>query len=239
MPNHPATGHTAPMPTCSLDNRIQQTEEMLLSLCKQADPQAIRVAWTGGKDSTALLFLWKAVLDHLGSGAPRAINLDTGCKFPEIIEFRDALTREWNVDLHIARPAISLKEYPLAQDKVSCCRDLKIIPLQRAIRDTSTRILITGIRRDENPDRHDRDFLENRTDPDHVLANPLLDWTEMDIWAFHDRFGLPRCSLYAEGYRSLGCMPCTTLPAPGQGERSGRSRAKEQAMRTLTNLGYF
>ena len=34
------------------------------------------------------------------------------------------------------------------------------------------------------------------------MINPILEWTEVDIWAFHDRFGLPHCELYDEGYRS-------------------------------------
>jgi len=223
----------------TLDDKIQATEATLAELLASADPAQIRVAWTGGKDSTVALFIWKALLDHGGVGPAHAINLDTGCKFPEVMKFRDRMVGEWNVDLHIARPKVDLEGYPLAQDVVGCCRDLKIEPLKAAIRDTGATHLITGIRRDEHPDRANRLVMEERVDPDHIMVNPILDWTEVDIWAFHARFDLPHCGLYALGYRSLGCQPCTAQPGEGEGERGGRDQAKERSMKMLTSLGYF
>lgn len=200
--------------------------------------ESIRAAWTGGKDSTVVLFLLKSVLDHFGRGPVRAINLDTGCKFPEVLAFRDRLAEEWEVELHVARPEVSLEGYPLAQDVVSCCRDLKITPLKNAIVQTGTRVLLTGIRGDEHPDRAGRELLEPRANPDHLVVNPVLDWTEADIWAAHTLFGIDHCELYDRGYRSLGCMPCTRKNA-GNDERSGRHAKKENNMALLTSLGYF
>lgn len=223
----------------TLDDKIRATEDTLANLLASASNALIEVAWTGGKDSTVVLFIWKALLDHGGIGPACAINLDTGCKFPEVMAFRDRLTAEWNVDLHVARPAVALENYPLAQDVVACCRDLKVEPLKAAIRETGATHLITGIRRDEHPDRSDRLVMEERTGPDHVMVNPILDWTETDIWAFHARFSLPHCELYDLGYRSLGCQPCTARPGAGEGERAGRDQAKERSMKTLTSLGYF
>lgn len=227
------------MTEMSLDSKIAETERILGRVVAEADPARVRVAWTGGKDSTAALFIWKALLDHGGAGPLRAINLDTGCKFSEVLAFRDDLAGRWGVDLHIARPEVSTDDYPLAQDVVSCCRDLKVLPLQQAIRAIRATHLITGIRRDEHPDREGRLPFEQRTEPDHVMVNPILDWTEMDIWAFHARFNLPHCPLYDEGYRSLGCQPCTAKPGSGEGERGGRNQSKESVMDSLTSLGYF
>lgn len=223
----------------TLDDKIRQAEALLSGLLGKNDPAGIRVAWTGGKDSTVVLFIWKALLDHSGAGPVRAISLDTGCKFPEVMAFRDRLAAEWGIDLHVARPYIDMDGYPLAVDPVTCCRDLKVEPLKRAIAETSVTHLISGIRRDEHPNRAEREPLEPRIDPPHVMVNPILDWTETDIWAFHDRFGLPHCELYDLGYRSLGCRPCTTKPDANGTERSGRSGAKEAVLDTLTSLGYF
>ncbi|CCH48734.1 phosphoadenosine phosphosulfate reductase family protein [Pseudodesulfovibrio piezophilus] len=227
------------MSDMTLEKKIEATEAILLEVATSAAPGAVQVAWTGGKDSTVVLFIWRAVMAHGGRGSVRAINLDTGCKFTEIIAFRDRLAVEWDVDLTIARPNIVLKDYPLAVDPVSCCRELKVEPLQQAIRDQAATHLLTGIRRDEHPDRAGRKEFEVRTRPDHVMVNPILEWTEMDIWAFHSRFNLPFCELYERGYRSLGCQPCTTKPGEGAEERSGRDQAKERVMETLTSLGYF
>ncbi len=106
--------------------KIAGTESLLQTLVENVDLERVRVAWTGGKDSTVVLFIWKAVLDNIGGGPIHAINLDTGCKFPEVMAFRDALTAEWGVDLYIARPKITLDGYPLAKDPLSCCRELKV-----------------------------------------------------------------------------------------------------------------
>jgi phosphoadenosine phosphosulfate reductase len=227
------------MNTPALDDKIRQTEALLASLLETVDPLGVRVAWTGGKDSTVVLFIWKALMDHHGLGSVRAINLDTGCKFPEVIAFRDRLAEQWGVDLHVARPDLDLRGYPLAEDVISCCRDLKVEPLKQAVRDTGTSHLLTGIRRDEHPDRADRQAMEDRDSPVHVMINPILDWTETDIWAFHARFDLPHCELYDQGYRSLGCQPCTKKPGTSGDERSGRDQAKERSLKTLTSLGYF
>jgi phosphoadenosine phosphosulfate reductase len=229
------------MPT--LEEKILHSEALLSGLLDQTleegGPERVRVAWTGGKDSTVALFIWKLLLEHAGAGPVRAISLDTGCKFPEVLAFRDRMAAEWGVDLLIARPEVSLEGYPLAADALACCRELKVEPLKKALRDTQATHLVSGIRRDEHPDRAGRREFEHRTAPDHTMVNPLLDWTETDIWAFHARFDLPHCGLYDQGYRSLGCKPCTTLPDGHGGERSGRSREKESVMSALTGLGYF
>lgn len=194
------------------------------------------VGWTGGKDSTVVLVLWRRIMAEAFPGAAvRALNLDTGCKFPEVLEFRDRIARLWGLDLHVVRPDVDLNRYPLAADPLSCCRDLKIIPLNRAVAELGLPALLTGVRADENPDRAGRPWLEDYGG--HSRAAPILEWTELDVWTFHVREELPWCSLYNQGYRSLGCMPCTGQS--GSGERSGRDRRKEESMERLRSLGYF
>lgn len=223
----------------TLEDKIRSTESILLKVLESADPSAVRVAWTGGKDSTVLLYIWKAVLDHRQLGPVHAINLDTGCKFEEVLAFRDRLAGEWGVDLFVARPEVDIMTFPVAADVVACCRALKVEPLKRAIVLTEATHVLTGIRRDEHPDRAGREPFEEREDPPHTMVNPILEWSETDIWAFHARFNLPHCELYDHGYRSLGCRPCTSKPGAGDEERSGRDSSKEAAMDTLTSLGYF
>lgn len=194
------------------------------------------VGWTGGKDSTVVLALWREVLAaHAPKKRVRAVNLDTGCKFPEVLAFRDRLAREWSIDLHIVHPEVLLARYPVAQDPVACCRDLKIAPLNAAIARLAVPALLIGVRADENPDRAAHPWLEDHGD--HFRAAPILEWTELDIWTFLVRAGIPWCPLYEQGYRSLGCVPCTSRS--GHGERSGRDERKEGRMGQLRSLGYF
>ena len=220
----------------SLHEILHHSLSLLERVLVEHGPERTAVAWTGGKDSTIVLSLWRRVL--AGRGPLCAVTLDTGCKFPEIVAFRERIAAEWEVGLHVARPEVSLDGYPLAVDKVACCRALKIEPLRKAVRDIGVTALLTGIRRDEHPSRREREFTEPRTDPDHLLVNPLLDWTEMDVWAHITGSGLPYCELYDRGYRSLGCRPCTAPPG-GESERSGRDPDKEANLGLLHSLGYF
>lgn len=218
-----------------LSEKIILARTRMAEVLKRFGPGAA-VGWTGGKDSTVVLSLWRELLAARRIAAPvRALNLDTGCKFPEVLAFRDRVAREWDLELHIVRPGVDLSRYPLAVDPVTCCGDLKIRPLNEAIARLSIPALLTGVRADENPDRADRPWLEDHGD--HVRALPILEWMELDIWTFMVRESIPWCALYDQGYRSLGCMPCTARS--GHGERSGRDAAKEERMGQLRSLGYF
>ncbi|MHC1752445.1 phosphoadenosine phosphosulfate reductase family protein [Humidesulfovibrio sp.] len=176
-------------------------------------------------------------------GPLRAISVDTGLKFPQVTAFRDRLCADWGVALTIARPQVDLHAYPVAVDKLSCCRELKIAPLGRAVGETQTQALLTGLRRDEHPSRALRPYAEHRPAtelcPEHWQVNVILDWTEMDVWAFVTGENLPYCELYHEGYRSLGCMPCTRLAGQNESERAGRDPDKERNLAALKALGYF
>ncbi len=98
----------------------------------------------------------------------------------------------------------------------------------------------------------------------HVRIHPLLDWTELNIWEYIQREGIPTVSLYydqgdGKRYRSLGCYPCTepiestsknveeiiTELKSGKlsniAERSGRAQDKEDdgGLETLRKVGYM
>ncbi|BBD07269.1 phosphoadenosine phosphosulfate reductase family protein [Desulfovibrio ferrophilus] len=224
----------------TLDGKIAEVVACVDSAIAAVGPDGLAVAWTGGKDSTLVLHLVRERLAELAPGASlRAISIDTGCKFPQVVAFRDALAREWDVQLTIARPEVDMAGYPVAHDKAACCHDLKVLPLNRAIKETGIQLLLTGIRADEHPSRAMRPAVEAVAEPAHLRLHPLLHFSEMDVWSFIMDRGLPVCPLYQQGYRSLGCMPCTVLPGTGQGERSGRDQDKESMMDTLHSLGYF
>lgn len=272
-----AVNDLAPLPpTAPLADKLARSRKVLAAMLAQFDPARIAVAYTGGKDSGVALFLYREALTRHGHealtrqgrealslngtaplraiSALKAISIDTGCKFPQVLALRDRVCADWGVALTIARPQVDLSAYPLAQDKVSCCRDLKIIPLCQTLRDTGTSVLLTGIRRDEHPSRAGRPYAELRAAvegdaggdaggcPEHWQVNPVLDWTEMDVWALITGENLPYCELYHEGFRSLGCMPCTRPAGPaesGADERAGRDPDKERQLEILKGLGYF
>lgn len=232
-----------------LDAKLERSRHILDTLLASTGltPRQMAVAYTGGKDSGVVLHLWRVALSAAGTGPLRAISVDTGLKFPQVTAFRDKHCDDLGVELTLARPQADIATYPVGQDKLTCCGDLKITPLGEALRGTKTSALLVGIRRDEHPTRAGRPYAELRAQtamtPEYWQVNPILDWTEMDIWAFITGQGLPYCGLYHQGYRSLSCMPCTK-PCEGcvlgdANERQGRDQGKEQQMDALKSLGYF
>ncbi|EGJ51265.1 phosphoadenosine phosphosulfate reductase family protein [Desulfocurvibacter africanus] len=222
----------------SLEAKFEASLEILNEALERAGNGLIAVAWTGGKDSTVALNLWMEILHKRERGTPLALSIDTGLKFPETVAFRQAMAQAWQVEVIEVGPEPKAKA-PISEDRVECCRLLKIEPLRKAIIERGISVLINGVRRDEHPSRKDRIAFEQRCDPDYLQVSPLLDWTEMDIWSYIAGRGLPYCQLYDLGYRSLGCVPCTVLAGPGSAERSGRDERKESCLSTLHDLGYF
>jgi phosphoadenosine phosphosulfate reductase len=119
----------------TLEEKIKQTRNYLHQALSMAESSRIAVAWTGGKDSTVALALWREVLggQNQDTQPVLALNLDTGLKFYEIIDFRDQLAEKWGIALSIVHPDVDLAEYPVAEDPVQCCRDLKILPCTRPL----------------------------------------------------------------------------------------------------------
>lgn len=223
----------------TLEEKISIALRRLEHIASLYAPEEIAVAWTGGKDSTVALALWRKFLaDAHSNSRPIVLNLDTGYKFPEVLAFRDELATAWSLAMTVLHPSVP-SDYPVAINKVQCCHDLKVRPLQKGLVQHGIRVLITGVRADEHPDRAERSWQEEVSQPDHLRVHPVFDFTEMDIWAYTSSRNLPYCSLYSKGYRSLGCVPCTNLATCGGGERSGRDATKEASMETLHALGYF
>lgn len=230
----------ADMLDASLAEKYEASLALCLELARAHDPARAAVAFTGGKDSTVALALWREALCRVhGPGArPVAVSLDTGLKFPEVLAVRDALAGRFGAALHVLRPAPDCAALP-EHDKRACCAARKIGPLLHGVRELGLTLLITGIRRDEHPARAGLAAVEPQAEPAHLRAHPLLEWTEMDVWAWLMQERLPYCELYDQGYRSLGCAPCTE-PAEGLGaERAGRAPDKEAHMEQLRALGYF
>lgn len=235
----------------SLANKVAEAMQGFTDLCSQNTSPAlplqaqepVAVAWTGGKDSTVALHLWKTFLEQqnlLQRFHLVAVNIDTGLKFPEVMALRDKLAEAWGIRLYVAKPLVPLKGYPVAEEPAVCCKELKIDPLLRCLEEHGLESLLTGLRRDEHPSRERRQWLEPRDTPPHLQCNPILEWSEMDVWAYIMEHNIPYCELYAAGYRSLGCIPCTTLPqTSATQERAGRNQAKEEQLELLRSMGYF
>ena len=110
--------------------------------------------------------------------------------------------------------------YESVENRKSCCYIRKVEPLNRAL--ALKKAWLTGLRREQGPSRND--LGESEFDVDHKLTkfNPLIDWSEDDVWAYIHANDVPYNALHDSGYPSIGCEPCTRAVKPGEGPRAGR-----------------
>ena len=191
--------------------------------------------WSIGKDSTVLL--WLARKAFYGYCPFPFIHVDTTYKIPEMIEYRDKIAKELNLNLIVHTNANAIKN-GMGPDKgrLVCCKALKTDALSEVINKYEFEGLILGIRRDEEGSRSkERVFSERSKDSNwdytnqppelwdqfktdfpkgnHIRIHPILHWREIDIWEYIKRENIPIIDLYfsknGKRYRSLGCAGCT------------------------------
>jgi phosphoadenosine phosphosulfate reductase len=101
-----------------------------------------------------------------------------------------------------------------------CCAIRKVEPLERALAGKAA--WITGQRREQSVTRSGLQLEEYDAARRMVKINPLADWSEADVWDYIGRHDVPYNALYDQGYRSIGCAPCTRPTAAGEDARAGR-----------------
>jgi phosphoadenosine phosphosulfate reductase len=149
--------------------------------------------------------------------------LDTFHHFAETLSYRDELTEQWNlplVNLRAAEPHVGLWQM---ESTDACCRRHKVGPLFSALERYD--VWFTALRRDQAASRanlqHDEPF-RLPSGKSIRRISPLAAWTAKDVWAYAKQYDIPLLSLYEEGYTSIGCEPCTSLPFDPDNPRSGR-----------------
>jgi len=157
------------------------------------------------------------------------IFLETGYHFAALLEYRDRLVRDWNLNLINALPLTTIAEHE-AQfgllhiiNPTQCCQIRKVEPLMRSLEPFTW--WFTGLRREQSPTRANLKKIEDHRLPSGKQMKKisvLADWTWDQVEAYAREHDIPRLSLYDEGYTSIGCEPCTARPAAGADARSGR-----------------
>jgi len=105
-------------------------------------------------------------------------------------------------------------------DPERCCELLKVQPTRWAIEEMNVGCWVTGLRCTEGRTRTEFQELEER-DEGLIKLNPILLWHEREVWQYLALHRVPVNPLYAQGYRSLGCSPCTAISTRAD-ERAGR-----------------
>jgi phosphoadenosine phosphosulfate reductase len=185
--------------------------------------------------STAFQVDGVAVLDMAYAIDPQiqVFSVDTGRLPQETHDLVDALRDRYpglNLELlspnptHVVNMVAKHGEdlfYDSVDNRLLCCQVRKVLPLTRHL--ASLDAWITGLRRDQWATRTNIRKVE--IDHDHgaiVKLNPLAEWTKREVWAYLGEHELPVHGLYALGYTSIGCAPCTRAIGEGEDDRAGR-----------------
>ncbi len=110
--------------------------------------------------------------------------------------------------------------YESIEKRKACCFARKIKPLQRALKDLD--VWITGLRASQSVTREEMQLVEYDEINKVIKLNPLLKWSEEDIWKFIKEHKIPYNKLHDQNYPSIGCAPCTRAIKEGEDIRSGR-----------------
>lgn len=175
-----------------------------------------------------------AVLLHMVASIDRdlpVLFLDTGKLFGETKQYRDRLVDRLGLSnvrnlqpdpVHLA--AHDPKGLLWASNPDHCCHLRKVAPLENALEGIGA--VISGRKRFQSDLRRRLPVVE--AIDGRIRINPLAPWSKAAILGYLEAYDLPRHPLVAEGFPSIGCMPCTSRVRPGEDDRAGRWRGQDK-----------
>ncbi len=158
-------------------------------------------------------------------------SLDTGRLPQETYELIQAVRNRYALPLQVYFPDSALVEeyvaeygingfYDSVENRKGCCFVRKVEPLRRALAGKGA--WITGMRRAQAVTRGNLEVSARDVDNGLQKFNPLLEWSNKDVWTYIRQHDVPYNKLHDQFYPSLGCAPCTRSVTPGEDIRSGR-----------------
>ncbi|MCK1383896.1 phosphoadenylyl-sulfate reductase [Bradyrhizobium sp. 21] len=198
--------------------------EIIAAALKTVGREKVALVSSFGTESATLL----KVMAEVDPAIP-VIFLDTGWLFEETLAYRDTLIATLGLkDVRSIKPAEETlsREDPdrdlWFSDPDACCRIRKVEPLARALKPFDA--WVNGRKRFQGSMRADIPVVEH--DGARLKFNPFANVSREELEAIFTRAKLPRHPLVASGFRSVGCMPCTSRTTEGEDERAGRWRGR-------------
>ncbi|MDP2922490.1 MAG: phosphoadenylyl-sulfate reductase [Candidatus Omnitrophota bacterium] len=196
---------------------FKEKVERSLSLIKEAYKkygEGLVVANSLGKDSVAVWDLAKKVSPKI-----KGFIVTTRFKPLETVKFMNSEVARYP-ELKVYKDDASIPDKLYETDPDRCCDILKVKPVKRAIEELHVKCWVTGLRCTEGRTRTDFKEVEER-DQGLIKLNPILIWKEREVWQYLALYRVLVNPLYGQGYRSLGCAPCTKI-TNDDNERAGR-----------------
>ena len=196
------------------------------------DPRAL-IRWAHGLLGHQLMMTTSfqksgmVILDMVREVAPglAVYFLDTGFHFTETLAFAERIRRQWGVDVVLHRPQLFGPAFDARhgrlyeRDPDRCCRLNKVEPQRELL--ARHQGWIAGVRRDQTAARGGAGTLE-LLEGDLIKIQPLAHWTRRDVDDYLAAHAVPVHPLFAAGYASIGCAPCTVPCSDPTDDRAGR-----------------
>ncbi len=226
-----------------IESKIEQSMKLIRQAFERFPHDKIALAWTGGKDSTLILWLMMEVCKKNSFPFSKVMFINEGHVFEEMLDFVNKWSEEWAIKVDFVQNDDVLKQVkkvgdPVYVDKLSKKNQqelkklgfegkqfpfepesyignhlMKTVAMNIYLEKQKVEALITGIRWDEQDARANESYFSPRKDPDHVRVHPILHFRERDVWEATHQLGIPYTKLYEEGYRSLGAKGTTEKPS--------------------------
>ena len=208
----------------NLQQKIEQVVELLTQAVRDFSPVAFANSM-GAEDMVLTDLIAKHQLNI------EMFSLDTGRLPQQTYDLMQTVRARYTTPLKIYFPEAAQVEEFVAKNGVNgfyesvelrkgCCYMRKVVPLRRAL--AGKRAWITGLRREQAVTRSGLEV--SAFDADHGMQkfNPLLDWSNDQVWAYIKQNDVPYNKLHDQFYPSIGCAPCTRAVTPGEDIRAGR-----------------
>lgn len=204
----------------------RKTPEQVLSFFLKEFKNRIALASSLGAEDQVLTRM--IVNEDPGAGI---FTLDTGRVFPETYDLMARTNEKYGIKLKVYFPDAGQVEkmvnekginlfYSSIENRKLCCGIRKVEPLKRAFKDLD--VWICGLRKDQSVTRFFTKMVEWDEANGLIKINPLLNWTEKQVWAYIKEHDVPYNELHDKGFPSIGCQPCTRAVKPGEDVRAGR-----------------
>lgn len=161
----------------------------------------------------------------------RIFTLDTGRLFQETFSAMQQSMERYGIRYEVCAPEASEVAALVASDgpnlfydsvekRKACCDVRKLKPLRKVL--ATVDAWICGLRRDQSVTRGEVELVS--WDPQFGIykINPLVEWSEQQVWDYIRERNVPYNVLHDHGFRSIGCAPCTRAVQPGEDIRAGR-----------------
>ncbi len=207
-----------------LNQKIEQVKQILADAVRDFSP--VTFANSLGAEDMVLT-------DLIAKHQPDIVmfSLDTGRLPQETYDLMQAVRTRYSVPLNIYFPDAAQVEnyvakngvngfYDSVENRKACCHIRKVEPLKRAL--AGSKAWITGMRRDQAVTRGGLEVSSFDSDYGMQKINPLLDWSNAEVWEYLKQNDVPYNKMHDRFYPSIGCAPCTRAVTPGEDIRSGR-----------------